>query len=1840
MDQGNNDFLLSLAELGQWRPANVKVLITSRPVVEVESPLRPFHIPYLQLDGRLVDVDIAAYVQHRLRNSSVPHEYWDLVTEAVPGRANGLFLYAKLSMDAFVNPGADPKEVLKTLPIDLNVMYNNLLREHTKRSNVPDKFQLLLLQVVTHATRPLRLLEVAEMAKATHGPFEEYTLKEIKNLVRAACGPLIEILHDEIISVIHHSFTEFLQGFTVSKPLDHSTYSVLEAGPTNQRLAIACMDYLTSGCLDKVEIKQRFNKDEFFHPKKGQQSGTRVQFPFLEYAAANWHIHARRAALAGVDMSSFYMTLDDFVANTQRFVAWLDLDWPENEIQGLTPLHVAARTGLTQYARQLLQERDADPNAISGHGDTPLYWAAIDGHADVAQLLIDNGADPDGEANEGYKPLHKAASRNRADVAKVLLAAGVDPLTPKTQGSPGRRCGNAPTSFGQTPWMYACNRGHTETVAEFLPYIKDAETILQGLFWVTAAGYVDCVDLILRQPGMDVNSKYSGETLLFKACYKGDMKIIKFLLKAGADPNILCSYPKDEFTGRNSFHMRGQHRGDTKQTDEPRGYTALHALCGIRSRIGHRPAGKDCVSLLLEAGASVHSKCPDGKTALHFACAHNIEVVPVLLKAGADPTAETDSGSTILHTDGSTDKELLPILLGSGLVDVNELMTKGGNPLFTRLQGHHTDSIIELLKYKPDVNMARSNGDRPLHVLFDKFSSFSSDKHIALDALLSAGADPNLQNSKGETSLHLIGLKREPKAVSKLVNAGADLEIQDLEGQTALFKNVIYNKIADEKDTLSNTLIELGARLDTRDNKGRTLLHQAVRNTSSLDYLIARMDFDPAVVDDKGNTLFLEAASKKRGSVQLPGYIHLTKLGVDIDQPNNRGKTLLHKMCAKDCRLTSWNPTKKTVFDYVIEQCKNPSPRDVNGVQPLHVAAAISEDYVFKLLNAGADVFGTTNEGMTVLHVAARAQKPGVIGLVLSRLAHMEKATSEAFINQKSAEGDTALHYACRAGRPESVDFLLDAGADLNSLGKYGYTPLRACADFEVEQSRWWRAVAKDDTQKGITRGKRSGSIFLNLPPTADDLEERKPRSYDMQQQPDPTCLYRILVSLVLHGAESSRNEISLREAFHDAVLHQRDYTSQCLLRLQSRFFLNMNLLKGSDVEGWIASKSRLESKMSSLREEYTKLNTWQIKVEYHSRSRASYLQKLVDLRQYEMLEETMSNVDNLELDWTKISILPTLARFGLSDVLKRVCTRESACKFDDHEWCNQTEIANNIPRPTIEPLLIVACNREIPNMAVVRLLVEEMGVNISATSRKEVFMDNRKQRKNVSGHSVLHDIAQGKTWWNVHEALPYLIQKGADLEVRNTSGDTPLHIAVEENMFKGVFYKEAVQVLLEGGANANAVNNHGESCLSKAGTDTGLIKLLTLYGAKVSATAIFSAIELQQDKLLEAFLSYGDFANLRQSGVPPLFHAAFYRVRNNRVKDDDLTPARMRLMTTLLRHGADPYATLENGPESEWTFETGSLIHEILQGGSVTEPLLDLPSLRLETRDAKGQTLLLAASRSRHIKRFEDLLARGADITAQDQEGRTVVHNLMKHNPGEATYKCLEALFNQNPNLVHMPNKAGDTPLHYVLKSKEIYLNDYYSDTKSESGRRRDIDLLLEYGADPLQPDSDGNTALHFFAQMPRRFKSRIEQFQGLGVDINVRNKIGNSLVFEYIAHGGLRAGGPYGYVNNSEVKDLDDIHHLRYFKEAGVDFFARNDAGSSLLHVLAGRKLGNHRHVHYQEEITVPIENAVNWFGFLTGIGLDPMLEDAQQRTCLDVAAACDNQHILKLFRQKPID
>ena len=69
--------------------------------------------------------------------------------------------------------------------------------------------------------------------------------------------------------------------------------------------------------------------------------------------------------------------------------------------------------------------RDAYVNSLDPHGCTPLFYACLNGHVDVAQLLLLRGADPHIATPEGLTPLAVARGReNNQALIRVLEDAG------------------------------------------------------------------------------------------------------------------------------------------------------------------------------------------------------------------------------------------------------------------------------------------------------------------------------------------------------------------------------------------------------------------------------------------------------------------------------------------------------------------------------------------------------------------------------------------------------------------------------------------------------------------------------------------------------------------------------------------------------------------------------------------------------------------------------------------------------------------------------------------------------------------------------------------------------------------------------------------------------------------------------------------------------------------------------------------------------------------------------------------------------------------------------------------------------------------------------------------------------------------------------------------------------------------------------------------------------------------------------------------------------------------------------------------------------------------------
>ncbi|KAJ4306633.1 hypothetical protein N0V88_001438 [Collariella sp. IMI 366227] len=1800
MNKGNDEFLKALARLGQWKPAEVKVLITSRPVSTVEEPLREFSPLRIRLEEQLVDVDIATYVQQGLKSSTISSEEQVLIKEAVPGRANGLFLYAKLAMDAFLEPNADVREVLKTLPMDLNAMYTDLLREHARRSGVPDCIQRLLLSWVTHASRPLRLIEMAEMLSVTYDATHD--LKSAKALIRVACGPLLEIHPDETVSVVHHSLTEFLLGSTRSET-DKTLFPVLMPGPTHEQLAVSCLRYLqASRCLEaqtfkRVQPGDSEDEDAFWYDedKRGaRHNALRLQFPFAEYACKSWPIHVAKSAAASAELFS---AMDDFLTNGRALEAWLEMEWGLLTARAM-PTHIAARHGLSQYLQHLLgREGSAILNCAGPKNRTPLSLAAQKGQAATVKLLLDAGAHSDSDDRFGLKPLHLAAQNNHANVVSVLLAAGVDPLTPKTRENPGRRCGRS-SSKGHTPLMYACQAGHVAAVEAFLPYLN-VDTVQQALDWAVRAAMANVVKRLLEHPGIDVNSKLGGDTPLFKACERNDIESIEALLAAGADATALC------------------YGGSYSNPTSP-----LEAFCGARKfealddeqPAGHVEGLKHGIDMLLAASAGPGRS--SGRPV----------VVRLLLLAGADPNAEDGHGSTLLHMalGGDDGWDIIKMLVKEGKADINKRRGDGLTPLLAWLESYPYDSDLCLRfiqEFRPDCTLADTDGNTPLHRVAE--ISIEHQQEL-IDALLAAGARIDQRNHKGEMPIHCA---RETSVVELLVSRGASLEAQDCNGATPLMRAMSGMRYAQKM----SSLLDMGARGDTRDFQGRTLLHKiSARGGTSetrrreglecLEQLITR-GLDPKLVDNAGNTPLHDLAQHSTDTAKFEA---LVRHGVEPDAINHAGQTVLHILSEG-----GW----PEVFELALGACKSLEAPDFQGRRPIHVAARAHTGVVLRLMNAGADISAATNEGHTPLHLAAWARKSNTVGLLLQ---------AGAVVDAVDKKGRTPLYYACLSGRPETVDLLLRGGA---GVGPWSEKLFEACSRVEREEELWMSGshpLHRPQQKRGPVK---QPSTMEVTPEYFFDVDSPKFSYLN-------TRLDDILRMLVSHGPSGNDWDgwSHLSAATWQLRNSNLDYTARCFGEVKDE----ADAAKGKpdSQEGEAPTWRSFPYRWAELRRQAAPRAFHEIQSslakERHCEQQRVVLQ-LLARRELALVLAAFKpgGFDPCQPSNEGWTLVHALVAVGHASLLAKIATQEDVERVDDAQWRRQQEqplpgtdsediegdedsVDRPHPRPdSISPLVLVACKRAIPNMDVLRFLVER---NASVDAPH-------------AGDSPLHVLARGEWWWQVHEALPYLLSRKPNLEIRER-GETPLHRALDGSRYNtGPFHKDSARLLIAAGADVNAITDDGRTCLILAGNDIDLVRLLVASGAKVTAQAVFAAIDTRDAGVLDVLLTCGS-ALVREKPTKKRSrpdtqlgdeeHALYYAATCSRGDDESC----FDMVRLLLRHGADSFDTFKawksDGDQEAAGFELRTVVHGVLLSNGIVGPFLELP-ISLERRNSDGQTLLLAAcghcstfcSTVQEQPLIDVLLQRGADVSACDNLGRNALHHafcsaeISNRRQDSLFERPLGLLLDANPSLLQQADNSGKTPLHCALASLCESFIDRSDGVEGESIGERIIDRLLSAGADPTAVAASGDNALHLLVRGLNRNPAcqvLLHKFLAFGLDINARNAKGETPVFGFLeGFGGAKSYEVWSARRNGRAYQIPVNTVWKVLEGAGADFKARDNRGRNLLHLAAERR---------------------EWakvYKWLQAKALDPMELDDQQRNSLDIAAACKNEEVLALFEKE---
>jgi ankyrin repeat protein len=117
----------------------------------------------------------------------------------------------------------------------------------------------------------------------------------------------------------------------------------------------------------------------------------------------------------------------------------------------MTPVWIAAISGHASMVKALIAA-GADPSTPNKDGQTPVFIASYAGRVAVVKALLAAGANPSTATPEdGWTPVWIAARNNHLDVINALVAAGANPSTA--------------TATGNTPVFVAESKGHTLAAA-------------------------------------------------------------------------------------------------------------------------------------------------------------------------------------------------------------------------------------------------------------------------------------------------------------------------------------------------------------------------------------------------------------------------------------------------------------------------------------------------------------------------------------------------------------------------------------------------------------------------------------------------------------------------------------------------------------------------------------------------------------------------------------------------------------------------------------------------------------------------------------------------------------------------------------------------------------------------------------------------------------------------------------------------------------------------------------------------------------------------------------------------------------------------------------------------------------------------------------------------------------------------------------------------------------------------------------------------------------------------------------------------------------------------------
>lgn len=397
------------------------------------------------------------------------------------------------------------------------------------------------------------------------------------------------------------------------------------------------------------------------------------------------------------------------------------------------------------------------------------------------------------------------------------------------------------------------------------------------------------------------------------------------------------------------------------------------------------------------------------------------------LSKSANPNATDVNGDTALILACKQRHQAIVLLLIEKGSNLNKSNLKGETALYITIENKQWELTRLLIDHGADPNTVwpYRNGTVLMKVVL-------AGNQDIVSLLLAKGANPNCQNSVGETALFFTV---QNKGITELlIKHGADTNIKAADGRTLLSETIKSRSL----DT-TNYLIQHGATLDF-STSGYLDTFNACIKEENLDFVKIFVESGININPTKGgHTPLMCAAMSKTGKC----LDYLLNSGADVNALDNSQSSPLILACS------FYNPDLPQVVELLIGHGANVNHQDNSGWSALFTAVHNKKIESAKiLLEYGADINAKAKTGESILKRAMSQSAFEITSFLIRKGATIDFSEAEI--------GDIFIE-AC--GKCDDDDFylinlLLSKGLDLKrSYQQYRKTSSGYQALYEAVQA-------------------------------------------------------------------------------------------------------------------------------------------------------------------------------------------------------------------------------------------------------------------------------------------------------------------------------------------------------------------------------------------------------------------------------------------------------------------------------------------------------------------------------------------------------------------------------------------------------------------------------------------------------------------------------------------------------------------------------------------------------------------------------------------------------------------